>query len=108
MAHLSGAKHPMKAFRISMLVLCILAAVSGRSSYAAVTWPFFQSEWQEPSSLPQRFRNHCRFDVAHGRSFCSNHCGSDYQFYYCTNKSFGCCHIGRGYCAGGGVLSCRP
>jgi hypothetical protein len=27
---------------------------------------------------------------------CSDHCGSDYQFYYCSEASFGCCRIGGG------------
>ena len=65
-------------------------------------------DWQTPQSLPRRFRNHCSFDVTHARYYCSDHCGIDYQFYYCSNKSFGCCHIGVGYCDWDGLLRCRP
>jgi hypothetical protein len=66
------------------------------------------SDWQEPADLPRRFRNHCSFDVTFGRYYCSNHCGSNYQFYYCAPRSFGCCRIGAGYCDWDGLLRCRP
>jgi hypothetical protein len=39
---------------------------------------------------------------------CANHCGPNYQFYYCSDWSSGCCHIGLGYCNPGGVLHCNP
>src|SRR5262249_48740045 len=42
------------------------------------------------------------------RYYCSNHCGSDYEFYYCSKKSFGCCRIGVGYCDLDGLLRCHP
>jgi hypothetical protein len=65
-------------------------------------------DWQGPWSLPPRFRNHCRYDVIHGRWYCSNHCGPDYQFYFCSPESFGCCHPGYGYCDWKGALRCAP
>jgi hypothetical protein len=65
-------------------------------------------DWQGPAELPRRYRNHCSFDVTHGRYYCSNHCGFDYQFYYCSQGSFGCCRIGVGYCGWDGLLRCRP
>jgi len=56
--------------------------------------------------LPRRFQNHCGwFD---GRYVCANHCGPNYQFYYCSDWSSGCCHIGLGYCNAGGFLRCMP
>ena len=64
-------------------------------------------DWQEPWFLPRRFRNHCSFDVTQARYYCSNHCGSDHEFYYCSKKSFGCCHIGVGYCDWDGLLRCH-
>jgi hypothetical protein len=64
--------------------------------------------WQGPLDLPPRFRNHCRFDVTYGRYYCSNHCGADYQFYYCSQASFGCCHVGAGRCDWNGLLRCWP
>jgi hypothetical protein len=63
---------------------------------------------QEPMWLPRRFRNHCGYDLLRSRFFCSNHCGIGYQFYYCHPESFGCCHVGRGYCAWDGSLRCTP
>jgi hypothetical protein len=56
-------------------------------------------DWQYPWQLPPRFRNNCAYEVFTARPYCSNHCGSDYQFLYCSEASFGCCHVGRGYCA---------
>ena len=67
-----------------------------------------EADWQGPLSLPPRFRNHCVIDFFSGRHYCSNHCGIDYQFYYCTPAAFGCCHIGRGYCGWDGGLRCAP
>jgi hypothetical protein len=66
------------------------------------------ADWQDPEMLPPRFRNHCAYDVYRRRFFCSNHCGLDYQFYYCSPASFGCCHIGFGYCDWSGLLRCHP
>jgi hypothetical protein len=65
-------------------------------------------DWQTPLQLPRRFRNHCAVENFTGRPYCSNHCGNDYQFYYCSQVSFGCCHIGRGYCQRGELLRCTP
>ena len=45
-------------------------------------------------ALPPRFRNHCAIDTFSGRPYCSDHCGFEYQFYYCSHQSFGCCRIG--------------
>jgi hypothetical protein len=65
-------------------------------------------DWQEPAFLPPRFRNHCTFENFFGRPYCSDHCGVDYQIYYCSGASFGCCHLGRGYCDFHGSLRCHP
>jgi hypothetical protein len=65
-------------------------------------------DWQGPRSLPPRFRNHCRYDPVRGRWYCANHCGPDYQFYFCSPESFGCCHPGYGYCDWKGHLRCAP
>ena len=40
--------------------------------------------------------------------YCSDHCGSDYQFYFCSRESFGCCRVGFGYCDWNGLLRCHP
>ena len=65
-------------------------------------------DWQDPQALPPRLRNHCRYDPVRGRWYCSNHCGIDYQFYLCSQASFGCCRLGRGYCDWRGHLRCAP
>jgi hypothetical protein len=65
-------------------------------------------DWQYPWQLPARFRNHCAYERFTARPYCSNHCGSDYQFFYCSDASFGCCRLGRGYCDWSGTLRCHP
>jgi hypothetical protein len=65
-------------------------------------------DWQSPPQLPPPFRNHYSYEYFTGRPYCSNHCGIDYQFYYCGDISFGCCHLGRGYCDWHGILRCHP
>jgi hypothetical protein len=70
--------------------------------------PVVRVDWQSPWSLPPRFRNHCRYDRVRGRPYCANHCGPDYQFYFCSQESFGCCHPGYGYCDWKGHLRCAP
>jgi hypothetical protein len=67
-----------------------------------------RADWQYPWQLPPRFRNHCTNERFTARPFCSNHCAGDYQFYYCSEASFGCCHLGRGYCDWNGLLRCHP
>ncbi len=70
--------------------------------------PVIRVDWQGPLSLPPRFRNHCAIDTYSGRPYCSDHCGYDNQFYYCSRGSFGCCRIGFGYCDWNGLLTCHP
>jgi hypothetical protein len=77
------------------------------SAPVATSKSLLRADWQVPQDLPRRFRNHCRFENFTGRLYCSNHCGIDYQFYYCSENSFGCCHFGRGYCDFRGALRCH-
>jgi hypothetical protein len=65
-------------------------------------------DWQGPDQLPPRFRNHCTVENFTNRPYCSDHCGADYQFFFCSPASFGCCHLGHGYCDWNGVLRCHP
>jgi hypothetical protein len=65
------------------------------------------ADWQDPAALPRQFRNHCAADWW-GRPYCSDHCGRGYQLYYCSPDSFGCCHVGYGYCDDRGHLRCHP
>lgn len=93
------------------LVLTVLLAgpraMAGASNYSPIAKPLIAVDWQHPLALPRAFRNHCHFD-GEGRFYCSNHCGLDYQFYYCTPASFGCCRPGFGYCDWKGHLRCAP
>lgn len=98
-----------------VLMLALLISTSwpslsqaGESTYSPVDVPVVAADWQPPWSLPPRFRNHCSYDVDRGRWYCSNHCGIDFQFYFCSPASFGCCHRGYGYCDWKGHLRCAP
>ncbi|HEY1544447.1 MAG TPA: hypothetical protein VGG01_18775 [Xanthobacteraceae bacterium] len=82
-------------------------AVPARTSAVAGT-PIIRVDWQDPARLPRRFRNHCVAEPASGRTYCENHCGRGYEFYYCSSASSGCCHVGYGYCDGHGELRCHP
>jgi hypothetical protein len=52
--------------------------------------PIVRVDWQYPRQLPSRFRNHCAHEYFTARPDCSDHCGGDYQFFYCSPASFGC------------------
>ena len=66
----------------------------------------FTYGWGAMPLLPRRHQNHCgdRF----GHFICADHCGVDYQLYYCSKTATGCCHVGEGYCDGSGKLRCMP
>jgi hypothetical protein len=100
---------------LKTVVLGLLAGVAaGAVSHAdepmgsPVDPVFLGPDWQDPLLVPARFRNHCSFDITHGRVYCAERCGFGYQFYHCSRRSFGCCHIGEGYCGWDGLLRCRP
>jgi hypothetical protein len=80
-------------------------------AFAGLVWPMVypaRADSQAPQYLPPRLRNHCGFASLGWRPYCSNHCGAGYQFYYCSEVSSGCCHVGYGYCDFGGLLRCHP
>ncbi len=85
-----------------------VAARTAENGFTPVGARVMAVDWQGPWSLPPRFRNHCGYDVNHGAWRCSDHCGIDYQFYFCSPASFGCCHPGYGYCDWNGHLRCAP
>jgi hypothetical protein len=100
----------MKIFALALLI-CIGApsvCPAGQTVDALAAAALVQVDWQDPQSLPPRFRNHCAYDTFSGRSYCSDHCGFNYQFYSCSRQSFGCCRIGFGYCDWNGLLRCHP
>lgn len=88
----------MKVVALALL-LCVMWATACRAA---------PGDWQFPQNLPPPFRNHCTYENFTGRPYCSNHCGPGYQFYYCSEGSFGCCHLGHGYCDFRGFLRCHP
>jgi hypothetical protein len=85
-----------------------ITASAGELNFSAGAAAFVPVDWQDPASLPSRFRNHCTIDLNRGVAYCANHCGTDYAFYYCSAGSFGCCRLGRGYCDWDGHLRCAP
>lgn len=66
----------------------------------------FSYSWSAMPLLPRRYQNHCGY--YNGHLVCADHCGLDYQVYYCSNAATGCCHVGQGYCDGAGNLRCSP
>jgi len=103
------------AIRVAALVAAALAGLpaapvapaAAAANYTPFRAPLIAVDWQSPLVLPLPFRNHCRFDAL-GNYYCANHCGADYQFYYCSEASFGCCRPGSGYCDWNGHLRCAP
>lgn len=67
---------------------------------------FSYTAWFALPLLPRRYQNHCGY--YHGFFRCSDHCGSDYQVYYCSRAATGCCHAGTGYCDSEGHVRCSP
>jgi hypothetical protein len=65
-----------------------------------------QYSWAAMPLLPRPLQNHCGY--YNGHFICADHCGADYQVYYCPATASGCCHIGLGYCDGAGRLRCSP
>jgi hypothetical protein len=99
----------MKALILTVLTgLALVAAAPAPAAVIGRPSALVRVDWQEPPQLPPKFRNHCRVENFTGRPYCSDHCGSDYQFYFCSDASFGCCHLGHGYCGFDGLLRCHP
>src|SRR5262249_41630969 len=103
-----------KSARVLLLAALALTAwasccrAGGEPAYSPTGAGFLAwFDWgREPDDLPSRSRTNCGIHT--GRFYCAYRCGTTYQFYYCTRTSFGCCHIGDGYCDDRGLLRCRP
>jgi len=110
LGHLTFRSVAVAAFALALLPANATAfpSLPGERVHAVPAAPLVTVDWQGPRSLPPWFRNHCRYDPIHGRRYCANHCGPDYQFYFCSPESFGCCHPGYGYCDWKGHLRCAP
>jgi hypothetical protein len=102
--------------RIAKIIAAALLAITASASVSRAvemvnlpaSSPLIRVDWQTPEQLPPKLRNHCTAENFTGRPYCSNHCGIDYQFFYCSSASFGCCHLGHGYCDWDGHLRCSP
>ena len=66
----------------------------------------FSYSWAAMPLLPRKLQNHCGY--YNGHFICADHCGADYQVYYCPSTASGCCHVGLGYCDVAGRLRCSP
>jgi len=98
----------IKALVLAISICIASVATCPAGGYSELSGFLVRVDWQEPLQLPPRFRNHCTYENFTARPYCSDHCGIDYQFYYCSEASFGCCHLGRGYCDFNGLLRCHP
>ncbi len=106
----------MKAILLGSIGWVALAGVAQAGNLAALppngraaeSASVIRVDWQDPQRLPPQFRNHCSVDFWSGRPYCADHCGQGYQLYYCGPASFGCCHVGYGYCDWHGHLRCHP
>lgn len=100
----------MRAFALGLLICMAWAQTCAAAvpEFGPVNGPVALADWQYPQFLPPRLRNHCGSEYFTGRPYCADHCGGGYQIFYCSQASFGCCHLGRGYCDAGGVLRCSP
>jgi hypothetical protein len=99
-----------KAIALALLTCVASASVcrAAELNFSPASGLFVRVDWQDPALLPSRLRNHCTVENFTGRPYCSDHCGIDYQFYYCSQAFFGCCRLGHGYCDWDGLLRCHP
>jgi hypothetical protein len=78
----------MQALAAALWLLWLSAQVASAASIAGAgplgARTIVRIDWQYPWQLPPRFRNHCAYEYFTARPFCSDHCGGDYQFYYCS------------------------
>jgi hypothetical protein len=98
----------LKSLTVVLLIGAGFSSPCGAAEDAPANGFTLRVDWQGPAFLPPRFRNHCSIENFTGRPYCSDHCGSDYQVYYCSEGSFGCCRLGHGYCDLSGLLRCHP
>ncbi len=94
----------LAALLVAAVTTCMAAERVERRPPPAVEQ--FSYNWAAMPLLPRRYANHCGY--YNGHLTCADHCGADYQIYYCSPTAAGCCHVGRGYCDGTGRLRCSP
>lgn len=97
---------------MGVAALLVAMTATGMAADRPVEGPYspavvqFSYSWAALPLLPRQLQNHCGY--YNGHFICANHCGVDYQVYYCPATASGCCHIGLGYCDGAGRLRCSP
>jgi hypothetical protein len=101
----------MKTLMCGMALLAVMATAAGAADrraelQAAPEVVQFSYSLVPMPLLPRRHQNHCGY--RNGHFVCADHCGADYQVYYCSSSTTGCCHIGLGYCDSAGRLRCSP
>jgi hypothetical protein len=101
----------MKTLMCGMAVLAVVATAAGAADRRAELQASLAVEQFSYSPvpmplLPRRHQNHCGY--YNGHFVCADHCGADYQVYYCSRSATGCCHVGLGYCDAAGRLRCSP
>jgi hypothetical protein len=96
---------PWVLVSLGMLASAAMAGNGSEPRYSPALEQFTYSGIAMPL-LPRRYQNHCGF--YYGHFICLDHCGLDYQVYYCSRASTGCCHAGHGYCDEAGHLRCGP
>ena len=92
------------ALFIAMAATCTASERAAQSYSPAVVQ--YSYSWAAMPLLPRQYQNHCGY--INGQFICADHCGADYQVYYCSPTATGCCHVGRGYCDLTGRLRCSP
>jgi hypothetical protein len=101
---------------LAFLLVCLMAPGAGAADinyrrdaarrYSPALMEQFTYSWVSMPGLPRLYQNHCGF--YHGHFVCADHCGIDYQVYFCARSDVGCCQVGHGYCDGSGKLRCSP
>ena len=88
----------MKRLRLALYtcIVWIMPIAASAADQSPANWQAIDAYSQDRP--PRLFRQHCKFDATGATQYCAAECGSGYQFYYCSEKSFGCCHVGVGYC----------
>ncbi len=97
---------------MGVAALLVATATAGTAADARVERQYspaveqFSYSWAAMPPLPRRLQDHCGY--YNGHFICADHCGANYQVYYCPATASGCCRIGLGYCDVGGRLRCSP
>src|SRR5262249_13512446 len=89
-AKVPASRGTFRGMSVKIFAFALLACLASSSACFAADpialptdAPLVRVDWQDPWSLPRRFRNHCSYDITNARYYCSDHFASHYQFFYC-------------------------